>query len=316
MTATREANSGVAPEGTAPTEDVMHRSAAPEGRSPRRRRVVTILVACLLVALLASGCAGGGDDDSSGASDAAASEEASAGEPSGGIDLASASLVGEGREVVSTAQLDLTADDVAATTDEVAATITGLGGHVFAETSDFGDDVRATMTLKVPPEEFRNALDRLGELGERQHLDVSSDDVTEAVIDLASRIETAEASVERLRGFLAETGSVEQIATLEQQLVARETELERLLAEQRVLEARVAESTIVVTLTETAAAAVSSTPGFLGGLEGGWAAFVNTLGVVLTVAGAVLPFAAVAAVGWLGLRGARRLRGRTAPAAG
>jgi hypothetical protein len=274
-----------------------------------------ILLLSLLLAL-ASACGGGGGDDASGESDGGASEATSADEPAGGIDLASASLPGEGREVVSTAQLDLTADDVTVATDEVAATITALGGQVFAETRDFGEELSATMTLKVPPADFRTALDRLGELGERQRLDVSSDDVTEAVIDLDSRIETTEVSVERLRAFLDEAGSVEQIAALENELLARETELERLLAEQRVLEARVALATIVVTLTEQPASAVASTPSFLEGFRGGWDAFVATARVVLAVTGAVLPFVLVVAAGWVGWRAIQRLRGRAVPASG
>ena len=50
---------------------------------------------------------------------------------------------------------------------------------------------------------------------------VTADDVTERVVDLQSRINTAEASVERLRTFLENATNVQTIADLENQLLQR-----------------------------------------------------------------------------------------------
>ena len=62
------------------------------------------------------------------------------------------------------------------------------------------------LTFKIAPESFQTALARLGDIGEVRTQNVTADDVTERVVDLQSRITTAEASVDRLRGFLGYSG--------------------------------------------------------------------------------------------------------------
>jgi uncharacterized coiled-coil protein SlyX len=79
---------------------------------------------------------------------------------------------------------------------------------------------------------------------------VTADDVTERVVDLESRISTAEASVERLKGFLEEANDIVTIAELESQLLQRETDLETMRGSLRTLQDRVDLATIYLTLTE------------------------------------------------------------------
>jgi hypothetical protein len=79
---------------------------------------------------------------------------------------------------------------------------------------------------------------------------VSADDVTERVVDLESRIATAEASVERLRGFLEGATDIDAIAELEAQLLERETTLETLRGSLRTIRGQVDLATIFLTLTE------------------------------------------------------------------
>jgi len=63
---------------------------------------------------------------------------------------------------------------------------------------------------------------------------------------------TAEASVERLRGFLENATDIETIADLENQLLDRETRLEQLRGQLRTVEDAVSSATIVVTIRENA----------------------------------------------------------------
>ncbi|MCP3998201.1 MAG: DUF4349 domain-containing protein, partial [bacterium] len=100
------------------------------------------------------------------------------------------------------------------------------------------------------PGDFQQALSRLGSVGEIRTQNVSADDVTEKVVDLESRIATARASVERLKGFLEEAGDIETIAQLEAQLLQRETDLETMRGQLRTLQDRVDLATIYLTLTE------------------------------------------------------------------
>ncbi len=71
-------------------------------------------------------------------------------------------------------------------------------------------------------------------------------------MDLQSRITTAQASVDRLRGFLEQAGTLEDIAQLELQLLERETDLEVLRGQLRTIQDQVSLATIFLTLTEPA----------------------------------------------------------------
>ena len=73
-------------------------------------------------------------------------------------------------------------------------------------------------------------------------------------MDLESRISTAAASVERLKGFLEAATDIETIAELEGQLLQRETDLETMRGQLRTLRDRVDLATIYLTLTEALSA--------------------------------------------------------------
>ena len=121
-------------------------------------------------------------------------------------------------------------------------------GELFGEDSINGQHATATLILKVPPDRLDQVLDDIGRLGDEKRRQLKADDVTEKVVDLASRIATDEVSVNRLRDFLAKATSTADVATLEAELTRRETELETLRGQQRTLEGQVAMATITVTL--------------------------------------------------------------------
>lgn len=157
-----------------------------------------------------------------------------------------------GRDIIFTADLTVAVDDVGAAGTEATERIQGLGGFLFGQQTTANPEPRTVLVFKVFPEDFQEALDRLGSIGELRSQNVSADDVTERVVDIQSRITTAEASVERLRGFLDGATDIETIADLENQLLQRETQLETLRGQLRTLEDAVSLATITLTITENA----------------------------------------------------------------
>jgi hypothetical protein len=224
-------------------------------------------------------------------------------EPAPASDVSLAEL---GRQVVSTAIVRIEADDLADAKATAVQVAQDAGGLMFAEQTRFGDDPQTMVTLKVPPDRLQGVLAELGSLGRVQDQDVGTEDVTERVVDLDSRIVTARASVERLQGFLDQTSSVPEIAQLEGELVQRESELERLEGQRRTVGSQVALATITLTIQTPATLAAAELPGFLDGLHGGWEAFVTAATITLAITGAVLPFVPIVVMIWVVVRWLRR----------
>ncbi len=182
-----------------------------------------------------------------------ASEVASADKIGAGSEAPRALRVsGLGRDIIFTADLTVAVNDVTAAAEEATRLIQGLGGFLFGERSVGSPEPRSVLTFKVQPEDFSTALDRLGAIGDVRSQNVLADDVTERVVDTQSRINTATASVERLRALLDQATDMKSIVDLENELLVRETQLEVLRGQLRTIEDLVSLATIVLNLTEAA----------------------------------------------------------------
>ena len=244
----------------------------------RRRRLYrtrpAILALAVVLAVVGAACTGDGD---AGVATTAPALE-SAGEPAPAATLApqppaSEDMSGDGddrslgtggvvpiafqadigRDIIFTADLTVAVTDVATAGAEASRVIASLGGFLFGQQTTGAPDPVSVLTFKVRPENFQEALSRLGDIGEVRTQNVTTDDVTERVVDLESRISTAAASVERLKGFLDEANDIVTIAELENQLLERETDLETLRGQLRTIQDRVDLATITLTLTEALA---------------------------------------------------------------
>ena len=167
-------------------------------------------------------------------------------------DTATVTAADLGRMIIFTATIEVEVEDIAVANAEVQVAIAGLGGVLFGQETTTGDHPRSVLTIKVPPENFDRALDRLGGIGELISQTVFADDVTEKVVDLESRIGTNEVSVLRLRALLETAPGIEEVVALEAELLRRETDLEVLRGQLRTLEDQVALATIVLILSEPA----------------------------------------------------------------
>ena len=169
---------------------------------------------------------------------------------SGGVEPVVFQTSDLGRDIIFTADLTVAVSDVTAAGEQATRLIQGLGGFLFGQRTTGDPTPLSVLTFKVRPEDFQNALDRLGSIGDLRSQNVSADDVTERIVDVQSRINTAQASVDRLRGLLEEAVDIKTIVELENEVLARETQLETLRGQLRTLEDAVALATIVLTITE------------------------------------------------------------------
>ncbi len=155
-----------------------------------------------------------------------------------------------GRQIIYTAEINIRVEDVPAATAAANEAIAEVGGFLFGQDTVAGTRPKTVLTYKVHPEDFDRAMRALEGVGEVEHQSIQTDDVTERVVDLQSRITTAELSVERVRTLISNAADVKGIVELEQQLLERETLLEQLKGRLRTLENQVSLATITVTITE------------------------------------------------------------------
>ncbi|WP_419930487.1 DUF4349 domain-containing protein [Candidatus Poriferisodalis sp.] len=155
------------------------------------------------------------------------------------------------RDIIYTAWIAVESADVAAAAARASSIIETLGGFTFAQDTRTQGRAHTTLTFKIRPEQFRTALAQLSNVGELVEQSVNAEDVSDVVVDLNSRISTAEISVNRLREFLSQATEVDGVAELERELANRESNLERLRGQLRSLRNRVELSTITLSITES-----------------------------------------------------------------
>ncbi|MGW6796846.1 DUF4349 domain-containing protein [Streptomyces chartreusis] len=284
-------------------------------RTRRSARPVQALAGLLLATALAlTGCSAA--NDSGGDSKAAAGEAARAdsdggansdggakeGAPGTGSDARRATTPAKvsASHIIRTASLTVQVKEVPKALDEARATAENAGGYVGNETTTRDEEghERTRVVLRVPVDEYAEVLADLEGAGKLIERSAKAQDVTDQVVDVESRIKSQQASVARIRELMDQATKLSDVVTLEGELSRRQADLESLLAQQASLKDRTSLATISLTLSETPVkkAARDDDPGFLDALAGGWNAFVTMLRWIAVAFGALLPFAAVAAL--------------------
>ena len=80
--------------------------------------------------------------------------------------LTSLDLVDLGRSIIFTANIHIEVEDVIAAGAEIENALVGLGAVLFGQETTTGDNPRSILTIKVRPDRFDDALDRLAGVGE------------------------------------------------------------------------------------------------------------------------------------------------------
>jgi len=283
-------------------------------------RTTSMMLALLAAMVMLSGC-GGADDQGSSAEPAAKNQAPAdgsggtdrdgAGQSSGDADDdragtpdTAARVLPAGRDIVYRGQISVRVKNVTTAANRVESLTRAVDGVVFAEDTanvpGFPAESSASLTLRVPPTEFRSVLTKLAGLGERLSQSQTAEDVTTQVVDTKSRVATQQRSVARVRALLGEANTLGEVVQIESELAKREADLESLEAQLARLKDVADLATIEVNLVGPDAEAPVEVEdedlGFPAGLRGGWDAFVQIVVVGLTVLGALLPFLLTAAL--------------------
>lgn len=268
------------------------------------------LAAAAAVAL--AGCGGGSDSGgSSGApisseesgpsgagSEDAGAEDADSAAPESGGDAADEELTGE--HIAREAGLDITVKDLDKSVEQVRSVAEDADGRVSCEQTRIDPDGQWSSTrieVTVPAEELDATLAELEDLGEVTERTSETTDLSSTYTDTDARVRTMKKSISRLEKLLDGADDLGQVIKIEDELTDREADLESLTRRLKALEKRTTTAPITLDLsTDSAPTSDEDETGFVAGLQHGWSAFTASLAVLVTVLGAVLPFAVVLAL--------------------
>lgn len=219
------------------------------------------------------------------------------------------------RKIVKTGEISIEVPNVATALARVRAMAFELGGYVGGSQSGTFDQ-SATLTLRIPADQFEEALTRLRRLdGDVMNEATREEDVTSSVVDLEARLENLQASETQYRTLLSKAEKIEDILAVQTRLDDVRGQIEQLQAQLKELNGLADLATLTVTLV----------PGAVQQAAGNWdpgktvteafaalVGFVQNLGnaaiwLVIVVAPAVVVLAILA---WLLMRLFPALRGR------
>ncbi len=267
--------------------------------------------ALAVVTMLALTACGDEDSEESAATtfSAAASMGAESEEAMAAADGASAEYMGAdfdigtiGRDVIIEMRVLLSSDNIQHTVASIMAQASALGGGVSYSNIDYGvgtggnTDAYATLVVKVPPQGIDQLLAGLDDTGTVRSISQSIQDVTEQLVDLDVRIRNARESVANIRGFMDRAEDLTDLVLLESEMIRRQTDLERLEAQQRNISDRVAFSTVTIDVVSPGSVDEEDTGTIGDALRTGWGTFGAVLyrtGIILAL---LLPFLALAAL--------------------
>lgn len=147
-------------------------------------------------------------------------------------------------KIIYTAELGLRVDRVDAVQEKAEAVATQYGGYL-------GESAPGRLVLRIPSEVFEVALDDLAALGEVTQRRVQAQDATERVVDLESRLRSAEVLRQRLIEMVKGAENIEHALKVEQELARVTDQIELMQGRLRLAQQQIAYATITLTIQAT-----------------------------------------------------------------
>jgi hypothetical protein len=217
----------------------------------------------LMLVVLSFVVVGCSSESRAGYADSAKSETATAGS-SMAVD-AKAPPVNSGpinlnRQVIRNGSMTVRVKNVEEIEKTLVKDLTKVGGYVASsESAGYGGkSPSSTIDLRVPSGRLDEFIDHVSAYGVVLNKQLSSEDVTDQLIDLGARMKTLRLQEEKYQGLVAKMTKISEIHELETRLGEIRTEIERISATQKSMLDRAALSTLKVTLTQDSLTTVAA----------------------------------------------------------
>ena len=182
-----------------------------------------------------------------------------------------------------------------------------VGGYITNSSVSGGrDQIRqATLEVKIPAPRYDEAVSSLSTIGKLETVNTQAQDVGEEYVDVTARVTNARRLEERLISLLSNrTGKLDEVLRVERELARVREEIERYEGRLRYLGARVATSTLTITVHEPSPI-LGNNPGdnpIVAALRRAWKNFVALVAGVIAALGVLIPLALVGLAGWVGYK--------------
>jgi len=206
-------------------------------------------------------------------------------------------------ELARRATLSLLVSDVGRALGAVRALAGAEAGDVTALSDERPDSARdghsADITIAIPSDRFDVTLDRLTAFGGVRARTVTAEDVGDQLVDDAARLRNLRRTEADMLRIMDRSGKIGEVLDVENQLSAVRESIERLDAESKALQHRVAYATIDVSLSSEAIATTAE-PSLQAQLDAAWQTALQRLrGFTLNLAARIFVVIAFAPY-WLG----------------
>ena len=150
--------------------------------------------------------------------------------------------------IIKTGSLELQVEAVDAAVSAAEAKITALGGYVAgSEQIGEGEQVSATITYRIPADQWGAALKALRELAIKVVVErTGTEDVTGQVVDLRARIANLQATERALQGIMTQATKIADVLAVQAELTQVRGQIEEATAQKQHLEQQAAYSTLSV----------------------------------------------------------------------
>ncbi len=209
--------------------------------------------------------------------------------------------------VIRTGQAFIEVDKVDPAILKIRQLAVQVGGYITNSSISGGrDQIRqATFELKIPAPKYDQAVGSLSSIGKVETVNTTAQDVGEEFVDVTARVNNSRRLEERLISLLANrTGKLDEVLRVERELARVREEIERYEGRLRYLSARVALSTLTITVHEPAPI-LGNSPGenpIAAALRRAWKNFIAVVAGSIAALGVMIPLALLGLAGWAAYR--------------
>ncbi|HEX9128114.1 MAG TPA: DUF4349 domain-containing protein, partial [Gemmatimonadaceae bacterium] len=158
---------------------------------------------------------------------------------------------------------------------------------------------------KIPAPRYDQAVGSLSTIGKVETVNSTAQDVGEEFVDVTARVSNARRLEERLITLLStRTGKLDEVLRVERELARVREEIERYEGRLRFLSARVATSTLTITVHEPAPI-LGNAPGdnpIAAAVRRAWKNFVALVAGFIASLGVVIPLGLLGLAAWMGYK--------------